>query len=102
MREDAAKALFADMAGTDVGVTVEVRIKGTFGIVGVDDLHQIKAQSLFRGGYGLREARYGSYVVAGRQQMAGIETVPEGQISFPGGQIADETQFFETTANLIA
>lgn len=64
MGEDAVETFFADVTGSDIGMTIEVGIERTFGIVGMDDFYAVETECLLGRGYCPGESRGSGDVIA--------------------------------------
>jgi len=93
------EAGLADLPFADVFVAVEMGAERAPGVVRVHHFDEVEAEYVVGRRYGFFEAGGGGDVEAGREEVAGIETIRDGQIGFAGGEIANEAQLFEALAD---
>src|SRR6185369_1321559 len=100
MRQDAPESVLAYVTLADVLVTVHTGAERGFRIVGVDQLHVFHPQDAVGVAEGFVESCLAPDVIAGREQMARVETESDGQVGEAGGHVANRAQFFEAGADV--
>ena len=98
--KDAAEGIQADVTLADVGVTIDTRAEGSFGIVGVNDVDVGEPQhrgSAFESG---AETGGRGDIEAGGEQMAGIEAVADGEAGEAARKFTDGLELFEAAADV--
>ena len=98
MRQQSAEGLAADISGSDLRVTVDVRAQGSFRIVGVKDRDVLQAEDVVSLPDCAAEFGRLGDVETGRQQMSSVETVADGHVAEWYREIANRTQFLELAA----
>src|SRR5207244_3930947 len=100
MRQDAPERVLAYVSLSDVLMPVNARAQRRFRIVGMDQLHVLHAENAIRVAYRLEQSRLAADIEAGREQMAGIQAISDGQVRETGRQVAYGVQFFKARADV--
>src|SRR6202000_2984082 len=100
MPENASETVLADVPFTDIGVAIQARIQSAFGIVRMNDLHQIELEHPLDLFQGLLQSGSLRDVMSRCQQMARVEAISERQIRRPRGQIPYCAQFLKPASDL--